>query len=137
MELPQGVHRYAEVILSSFVCLFFGYTSLGEWKYVLWSKTVEATVTQTDKYPSYPRSGPPMLGFEFQFSDADGKVHRGRGSTEVYFEKSPGQGVTIQYLPGVPDSHRQQRSASWLTINVFLGCLVLLGISVYRLKDDA
>ena len=137
MDLPQGVHRYAEVLLSSFVCLFFGYTSIGEWKYLLWGKTAEATVTQTEKNPTYPRSGPPMLGFEFQFTDADGQVRRGRASTEVYSEKQSGQVVAVQYLPGAPDSHRLQRNASWLTINVFIGCLVLLGISVYRLKVGA
>lgn len=137
MDQDRGIDRFAEVFLAGFISLFFGYTSYGDLQFAFWSKTADAIVTRTDRYPSSKGKGPPMLGFEYQFTDADGTVRSGRGSTEVYFEPHQGQHVTVKYLPGVADSHRLLRHSSLLTVYVFIGCLGLFALSVYRLWRGA
>lgn len=139
IDMDDEVARFKWLLIGVFAFLISGYYSYSEWKFAIWGRTAEATVTRTYETTESGRRFRKRhyTVVEYQFPEADGTTRSERDKVSAGVVV-PGSGrIFVQYLPGVADSSRLAGQTSWISVCVFVGSLIWLGVAGYKLHLEA
>lgn len=135
--MDEEVAKFKWLLGAGMVFLISGYFSLNELRYALFSRTVEARVTNARATQSVGRRKEPRLAIEYNFTEAGGATRSERDTVPVDWPLSPDGAIQIQYIPGVANASRLSGRGSWNAVAIFLASLVAIGVLFYKLHLEA
>lgn len=124
------------VVVSGFFCL-------SEMRYLAFGRTLQAKVERAERVTYRDRSGSTMVKFEVRYRFADAKVADGKGDrVEMDSVGSEdeipggGQGVWVQYIPGVRERSRLAGNSNALACMPFVGAMGVLAVLTAKFWKD-
>ena len=136
MDDDDEIKKFKWLLFATVAFLISTYFSWQEFKFFVWGKTAEATITNTFDTKSGGRRSRPMLAVEYSFSDSATGPRNERDDVPIDWPISGGT-ATVQYLPGVADSSRLLGHSSTIPVWIFVGCLGWLGYNGFKLYKEA
>lgn len=116
--------------------LVCGYYTVVEMTYTFWSKSANATITDTRqeriRTGRYGHSRP-VLRVSFAFTEADGTLRSETEQVSVHWHVPKSGTVAIQYFPGINRSARIRRTGGVGYVVVFFASIAGLGFCGYRI----
>ncbi|MDB5384373.1 MAG: hypothetical protein JWM11_19 [Planctomycetaceae bacterium] len=135
MDQDAELAKFKWMLIAGVGFLITGYFSLQELRYALFSKTVDATITQIREKTVSGRRGRTHqeLAFEYQFKEVEGPVRNERDDVSVDWPR-PGNGtIAIQYIPGVEKASRLLGHSNMFAVYGFMACIAGLAFAGYKL----
>ena len=136
MDHDEELGKLKWLLVAVFAFLFSAYFSYQELKFAVAGVTADATVTNTFEVRGGRRSSP-KLAVEYTFTDEDGAHHSERDDVSIGSSISENDTISVQYLPGAEDSSRIEGNSNSFAVAIFLGCLIWLGFSFFKLYREA
>ena len=139
MDQESEVRRFKWILGSAAMFLLSGCYSYDELKYAMFGKHVDAHVLQKNEFNDARLRGPNvrMIAVKYQFAEAGGGIRSERDNVPLDWPFTAGDTVRVQYIPGVPDRSRLAGNNNLFPVAIFTVCLVLLGVSAFKLWREA
>ncbi len=138
IDEAEELKKFKWVLIVGIVFLVSACYSWVELKYLIWGQTVDAQVTNSFIATSTGRRGrkSEKLAVEYTFADSAAGPRSERDDVSTDWPVPVGT-VSVQYLPGVPDSSRLSGHTYMLAVWMLMISLILLVAFVVHMHRES
>jgi hypothetical protein len=149
MDDDNELRKAKWLLFMGVLFLFSAFFAYSELRFAIWGKTTEAEIIETfeTSEPGLGRkavvrhvvNGPEndILAVKFRFKEEGGTLHEERDDVPISWTLDDPEKVTVQYIPGEPESARLAGHSNDGSVYLFLAMLALLMFFGYRLYRHA
>ena len=135
MDEHEEIAKFKWMLVIGIVFLVSACYSLNEFRYLIFGKTIEATLTRAYETTVSGRRGRRHQEqvFEYQFSEPGGAIRNERDQVSLGWPNPSNGKIAIQYIPGVEKASRLVGHSFMIAVYIFLACCAGLGYGLYQL----
>jgi hypothetical protein len=123
--MDDETRKFKQILICLILFVVSAYLSYSELKFMVFGKTIDASVVRAVEAPALGRRSRPSLMVEYQFQDTNGATRKEADNVALDW-KVEGATVPVQYIPGSPGSSRLVGHTQYFFVILFVAALAVL-----------